>query len=601
MMAATTSCGFSEATVDERWRRTRTARATAESVRGILARADAAAVQQPSAVPFTALAAFAETGDRSAYVELYRDRRGRLSDLAIAALIEPERDTAALADLIWSTCDEYQWAFPAHMDGQLETDPEIPHVEQIDLSAAETAAAVGEIASLLEHRLPSLVVHRARVEIRRRVIDPFLARSQWWETAPTNWASVCAASVLLAGCGVLDDDEQARVTARVLAALDCYLSGFDEDGVCSEGVDYWNYGFGYFTAAAEALRERSGGDIDLWSDPSGRLARIARFPMDMRLSGDVVASFADTRPAASVDRGLLSRVAERVDGGGIPSGPDVPRPGDQRYRRWVLASRGLLWNAADTSSASAGSTGSTFFPHAQWLIVRDVGEIGFAARGGHNDELHNHNDIGSFIVAARGEVLLADPGLGVYDRDYFSPRRYDNPATGSHGHSVPIVDGSFQRGWAPDAAASVREIWHEGGRARFGIEYASAYGLAELRSLRRTWDYAAGIVTIDDAYAAARPLEMTFRHVSPLPILVTGPGRAEVRGENVSAELSFPAELPAETGTFGTDRGLLRPIHYLDLRCAPAAEGELRVTVRVRESGGSHGAPAALQDRKEQP
>ncbi len=584
--------GFSEAGDPARWRAARGNPASAESVRGVLERADDAERRSPGAFSYSGFAAFARTGDRTAYVERYRSSRGRLADLAIASLVDPERDTTALADLIWAICDEYQWAMPAHVDGLLDAAPEIPHAEQIDLSAAETAAALREITTLLEERLPPLVVHRVRAEVRRRILNPFLARTHWWETAQTNWASVCATGVLLAGVGILSDDEAERVTPRVLAALDSYLSGFDEDGVCSEGVDYWNYGFGYFTAAAEALRDLSGGEIDLWRDPTGRLARIAGFAQAMRLSGDVVASFADTRPEASLDRGLLSRLSERVAGVLVPPGPDVPRPGDQRYRRWVLGARGILWNSAETAGGepTAGAAGSAWFPHAQWVIARDADGVGFAARGGHNDELHNHNDVGSFILAAGGEVLLADPGLGVYDRDYFSPSRYENPATGSQGHSLPIIDGGFQRGWAPDAAARVLEIRHEPGAVRFGIEYSSAYDAPELELLVRTWEYRSGVLTIDDAYRASRPIGVTFRYVSTAPIELVAPGRAEIRTAAARAQLDFDESLAAETGSFGVEHGLLRPIRFLDLSGAPAERGGASVTVRVERTPASGAA-----------
>jgi len=582
--------GFSEAWDAAHWQRARQDPVTAETVREIFMRADDAEAQPPGSFLYSTFSAFAATGDRTAYVDLYRSRRGRLADLAIAALVDPERDTGALADLIWSICDEYQWALPAHLNGALDAWPDVPHAEQIDLGAAETAAALREITALLADRLPPLVVQRARAEVRRRVLDPFLARTHWWESADTNWASVCGASVLLSGIGLLNDDEQLRVTERVVAALESYLSGFDADGVCSEGVDYWNYGFGYFAAAAEALRENSGGAIDLWHDPTGQLSRIAAFPQSMRLSGDVVASFADTRTSASLDRGLLSRLAVRTEGISIPSAPDKPRPGDQRYRRWVLAARGLLWNA-DESSAAAVRTNdgasSTYFPHSQWLLVRDEGEVGFAARGGHNDELHNHNDVGSFILAARGEVLLADPGLGIYDRDYFSPHRYENPATGSQGHSVPIVDKTFQRGWARDASAQVLEIAHDPGTARFRIEFASAYDVAGLESLVRSWRYHDGELTIDDSYLASRPIVVTYRYVSTSPIRVISPGQAEIRSAGVSAELAYAPSLIAGTGTFGVEYGLLRPIYFLDLWRDAAVSGGASVTARVSRSTGS--------------
>ncbi|GAB6936765.1 heparinase II/III domain-containing protein [Isoptericola variabilis] len=582
----------------ERWQDVRTRAATADAAAEILARADAHEREPVPPASFGAYAEFGRTGDRTAFEAAFRARRNRLADLALAALLDPARDVGPLADVVWAICDEYQWAHPANVDGLLDPQPPLPHDEQVDLCAAETAAALVEITGLLADRLPALVIHRARAEARRRVLEPFLARDHWWERAPTNWAAVCAGSLLLAGLPLLEDGaggaggvdggDRDRLVARALAALDTYLDGFDEDGVCAEGVDYWHYGFGYFAAAAEALRERSGGAVDLWDDAAGRPARVARFPQQVRLTGDVVASFADTRPRARLDRGLLALLAARVPGVEVPAGPDLPEPGDQRYGRWVLASRSLVWGTLRPDDASVPErSASTYLAHAQWLAVRDREDgrdVGLAARGGHNDELHNHNDVGSFVLAADGEILLADPGVGVYDRDYFSDRRYENPATGSHGHSVPLVDGVRQHGWSADAAARVLDVARAPdapGRARFSIEYAAAYDHPDLRSLTRTWTYADGRLDVDDAFTAARPLPVVLRLVGLLPFRLLGDGRAAVVGDRVRLDVELPAGARAATGVLDVAHGLRAPIHLLDLTLPSAAQAAVRTTFRV--------------------
>ncbi len=67
-----------------------------------------------------------------------------------------------------------------------------------------------------------------------------------------------------------------------------------------------------------------------------------------------------------------------------------------------------------------------------------------AAKGGHNAENHNQNDIGSFIVHYGGESLIIDLGAGTYTRDYFSARRYEILVNSSWGHNVPLINGYQQ-------------------------------------------------------------------------------------------------------------------------------------------------------------
>src|SRR5699024_2563227 len=83
----------------------------------------------------------------------------------------------------------------------------------------------------------------------------------------------------------------------------------------------------------------------------------------------------------------------------------------------------------------------------EWLISRYHLEnisYGFATKGGHNDEPHNHNDIGHFILQRNGEVFLKDLGSGLYNDAYFGKERYSFLCNGSQGHSVPIVNGQLQ-------------------------------------------------------------------------------------------------------------------------------------------------------------
>ena len=56
-------------------------------------------------------------------------------------------------------------------------------------------------------------------------------------------------------------------------------------------------------------------------------------------------------------------------------------------------------------------------------------------KGGHNAEQHNHNDVGSFIVALGHSTPLVDPGAEVYTGRTFSRRRYDSNVLNSFGHS----------------------------------------------------------------------------------------------------------------------------------------------------------------------
>jgi hypothetical protein len=131
-----------------------------------------------------------------------------------------------------------------------------------------------------------------------------------------------------------------------------------------------------------------------------------------------------------------------------------------------------------------------FYPGQQWMVSRvDPGNpdsLMLAAKGGNNDENHNQNDVGAFIVHLGGESLVADLGRGTYTRDYFGPGRYDILVNSSRGHNVPLVNGVVQPQGAEFAAEVISHSSSPSGDS-LEIEISKAYPPeAGLKSLIRT-------------------------------------------------------------------------------------------------------------------
>nr|WP_240159592.1 heparinase II/III family protein [Paenibacillus aceris] len=163
---------------------------------------------------------------------------------------------------------------------------------------------------------------------------------------------------------------------------------------------------------------------------------------------------------------------------------------DDHCSRWAPALRNLLWSL-DGVEGSAWQTAAYYLPDAQWLVSRQLQEQGafvFAAKGGHNNEPHNHNDIGHFILYAQGETLLPDLGSGQYSRKYFGPERYEILCNGSQSHSVPIIDGLYQQAGAEHRAELLAYSSNDAEDV-FALEISSAYGTTKLKELVRrfTW------------------------------------------------------------------------------------------------------------------
>lgn len=459
---------------------------------------------------------FHETGNRLVYENVYFGRRKYLTVYAILALWSGElscrgiinektEDSAAeayisrLEDILMSICREEQfWALPAHVDFDRIDQPETALT--VDLFAAETAQALSEIVLRLYDRLSQDTVICVAREVIRRVLQPFAASAvpySWWETDRCNWSAVCAGSIGMtavnidalnrkimaehmpgqraADCPAAPDvllyrDCYSQLPVhwkedclkRVCDSLQCYLDGMEDDGACTEGLGYYNYGMSFYAAFAEQY----GADKSLQQEPERLMYRdkceqIALFQQKCYFTsrfGGVSISFSDGSRRESFLPGLTAYLRHCYPQVQTPD-YTLARPFDEdACYRYLTNERNISWlvKYADMNTITCDMEKDPtahqqmdrlityLLPAAQWLICQDGNGNGFAAKGGHNDENHNHNDIGHFLCVFNGEMLLTDLGAGEYTKDYFSDRRYGILCNRSSGHSVPLVNGGEQ-------------------------------------------------------------------------------------------------------------------------------------------------------------
>ena len=226
-------------------------------------------------VPYSFFKLFDETGSRTEFQDVFNEQRTRLQAFALAALLDGTH-ISDVEDAIWAICDNFSWCNPAHFryggtnvvellnappKGDGKPVPYLYHQKQvIDLSASNTAFLLAETIALLGDKLAPVVVNRAHREIYERVLKPFMEINTpfWWETCLMNWGAVCAGNIGIAAMYMIDDDaELAPILKRCTDTMDCYLEGFKEDGVCAEGLGYWNYGFSHFVFYADMLKRRT--------------------------------------------------------------------------------------------------------------------------------------------------------------------------------------------------------------------------------------------------------------------------------------------------------------------------------------------------------
>jgi len=442
---------------------------------------------------------FARTGDRYTYQDPEGRRLSRLETFALAECLDREGEYLEdILDYAWAVCEQSTWVVPAHLEGEHDHEGLPGAVDAEDrvvaLHSAHVAHLLAEVDYLLGDRLHPALRERIREEVDRRVIEPYLVRDDiWWLSAPMNWNAVCNGATMLAALSLLSDPErQARVVTKGAHSLGRYLAGFDRDGCSPEGINYWNYGFGHYVMAAEALEARTGGE--LWLLSPSVVREIAAYPLRVELSPGRYVPFSDAEEGSALSAGIPSRLGTRLDHEGLAAlgRRAFAEHGPYRDTVGVHTLRDMLWSRdVPADCAEPDPPRATFFGGHEWWLARDdpadPDGLVVAAKGGHNDEPHNHNDCGSFVVHHRGESLLTDLGRPDYDRDYFrNETRYEYLTARSLGHSTPYV-ADCEQATGRGHAADVVDRYADAESASIDLELADCYPeRSGLASLRRT-------------------------------------------------------------------------------------------------------------------
>jgi hypothetical protein len=156
------------------------------------------------------------------------------------------------------------------------------------------------------------------------------------------------------------------------------------------------------------------------------------------------------------------------------------------------------WNA---DKAELPLPKSSWLPNVQLLVTRNKG-LTLAVKGGHNDENHNHNDIGSFIAAIDATPVIIDLGQPTYTALSFSDRRYEQWVVQSGWHNVPLIDGHEQQPGAQFTATGL--IVQENS---LSLQLSQAYPHAPDYRRTATLD---DVITVADEWAGDHRIEQHF-------------------------------------------------------------------------------------------
>ncbi len=458
---------------------------------------------------------FSRTGNRTRWQRVSGIRRGRIRTFALAECLENKgRFIPAFEKIVRVLCSERTWVMPAH-------DQDLTNFNRtstdIDLGSSALAWSMATADYLLSDKLSPKIRRIMHNNLDERIFEPYRGMvtgkrtKNWWMTTTNNWNAVCLAGVTGAALVVIESpDQRAFFIAAAENYSEYFLEGFTDDGYCSEGLGYWNYGFGYYIMLSEMIHQATSGKVDLLQNNKAKQA--ATFGANIKIINNVYPAFADCSIRAQPSSKLMYFISRRL-GLALRSWEQIdPVSASGSLYQCMMYS---FPNSASRSPHTQGSSDKlairSWFDKAGILISRpgakSSSQLAVALKGGHNQEHHNHNDVGSFVVVLGDKPLLLDPGGEVYTARTFSSHRYESKVLNSFGHPVPVVAGKLQQ---TGNQARARVVSHNftDTTDTLVLDISSAYKVPELRKLERKFVYSRigkGSLSVTDEVTFSRP------------------------------------------------------------------------------------------------
>ena len=511
---------------------------------------------------------YERTGIRQSYEEVCFKCRQKLAVLVLAECFQGKgRYLDEIINGISCILEEPTWNVPSQADRRWDIGKDCDPNRIIALFSCETAAVLAETMYLLEaeltERTPALV-ERIRREILERIIIPAEKdiHTYWWSDGRNNWAPWCASNILGAAMYTLKDRERlaSLVTNCLVPVINNYIERYPADGACDEGPRYWNAGPGSLLIFLEHLHALTSGAIDIYDDRF--IKSMGEFAANAHMTGSWALNFADAPPHFYLRTGVIYRFAERINSAPLktltqhfmrdwnPAGPvNPPLSREINGGDLIYMLRELFWASSEEKVGDIVKPKTVWYPHTQILISRENSNAnkGFilAAKGGHNGENHNHNDVGHFVLYRDGQPFIVDMGVGGYTAKTFSEQRYEILTMRSIAHNIPVIDGVEQSA-GPEFAACNVEFNNNGDERTLSMDIAKAYPKeSKIEKLQRTLTHNKIKVTVEDKFSLSTPREIELNFYTPA-VVEKNDKELILRMEEAEVKISFDGCTPLQ-------------------------------------------------------
>ncbi len=497
------------------------------------------------------------SGDRRQGV--YAAPRSALMALVMGELAEGKgRFIDQIINGVWYYSEQTWWGWSAHLPAPVGLpDNDNP---SIDLGVGEMANILSWTWHLFHDKFDEihpLISKRLKDEIMKKAIIPYYERDDFWwmgldgSGTVNNWNPWTNHNMLTAIL-LLEDDQEKKIEGvkKVIRSLDVFLNQYPADGGCDEGPSYWGRAGASLFQNLDLLKLATKGQFNVFDNQL--IINMGTYIYKAYISYPYFINFAD----ADAKTGSRPQIIYSY-------GKEIQDRTMQQFGAYLAKKQGwgtqapegkideqlmqlLLLDEIEKAPAANALIRDFWLPDTEVAGARDKAGstegFFFAAKGGHNAESHNHNDLGSCLLYFDGKPCLIDLGRENYVAKTFSSRRYEIWTMQSQYHNLPKINGVDQMQGRQYVAKNT-SFSADPKKALFSTDISEAYiEEAGVKKWVRCYRLDRGKkFTISDHYELSEVgnAPTTLNFVTSCKVTEKAPGVLSLEGDSFSLEMKY--------------------------------------------------------------
>jgi len=329
------------------------------------------------------------------------------------------------------------------------------------LDVAEISMAISLALDWTLDDLPETTIKLAKKALMEKGIYPSWKeygadmRNAWWIDHYNNWNQVCNGGMIAASIAIADEEPElaAKTIKRALDGIpNVLVENYYPDGVCPEGVMYWDYTTSYALLTLSMLETAFGSDFGYQKYPGFMESAVFKVMGSNAPSGWLY-NYGDCKDKSEVNGDILLAWFANVMGKSMYFEKEKFLKNPDEIRLSYLTGASLAWicqyKEKSNEEPPSAWVGKGRSPVAVFRGQGKNNDYYFAAKGGCGAVSHGNMDAGSFIFELNGVRWSVDPGsqdymIGEQGFDLWRQcqdcERWELLTKNNHGHSTITVD-----------------------------------------------------------------------------------------------------------------------------------------------------------------